>query len=1030
MKHHLLILILFLLLPSALSAQSLITGRVIDEGGLTLPGATVKIANLNKGTVTDETGSYKLLSVPAGTYNVVVTYIGYQILSQSVTIAHKPVTVDFKLKLASNGNLSEVVVSGQMSSTLKALNQQKNSDRIVNVISADQIGRFPDANIGDALKRIPGIYVQLDEGEASLVSIRGTDPSKSTININGTSIPGTGDDRSVSISAIPADMVQTVEVSKSITPDMDGDAIGGVVNLITRKAPYTRLLSFTLGSGYSEIVNKPTYNGNFVFGARYLKGKKLGVMASASYYRQFLGSSSHESEWEDTKWVNQQTYFMPKYLNMVQNKLERIRQSYTVGLDLKINPKNTLVFTGIYNNYQDWRQISTLKVDDIGAKYPKNWQRASGWEGVKTKITDKNNDYVDDVKGQSYLNTTNDPLHPVFQPELERHIEGGLNDRDAAYVEQKIVNFGLEGEHILGKVKINWKGSYLRNVQNTPNRRELELESENEKSVQMDYTAPRFIKANNGFEINNILGNLKGRTSAHADSVDTWYMDNFTGTDARATTKQYLAQLDLTVPIATGKFANSLKFGAKYRDMDKLSETLAKVTWLPSIDPALKAEYDAKVAAGQTVNLRDYIGWNPFWTGFGNNLYNMSDALHVRNAEYNVGSAASSAWVSHQNASYFGNTGDYIVNEVKQDALANNYNGNEGVAAAYLMSTQNFGDKLSLIAGGRLERSSVHYGGYNYNEDLNSVPTPVEIDRSFVNFMPAVLLKYTPTKDKVFRFAYTSTISRPNYKDISPYRSVNIEDQEVSEGNADIKPTTSTNLDLMGEFYTGNAGLISAGVYYKNIRKYRIDLRDEVRFNDIKGSVQSPQSLLDEGADPASIADYQDNYNKLADENGVLERTRPGNGGVANLLGVELAFQRNLTFLPKPLSNFSIYSNYTHNFIFVKAGEPKLPGTAKDILNLSLAYEVKRFNARVSYNHTSAFVTVLGDIFQNDVYYDQVNYLDANINFFLTPKIVIYASGNNLLNQAQRKYQYQAQYTYSALYTGATATLGVKFNVY
>lgn len=1030
MKHIYLTLLSVMLLPLALSAQSLITGRVVDEGGLTLPGATVKITGLNKATVTDQNGSYNLLSVPAGTYELVVTYIGYQTQSQSVSIASKPVILDFKLKLTTNGHLSEVVVSGQMSSTLKALNQQKNSDRIVNVISADQIGRFPDANIGDALKRVPGIYVQLDEGEATLVSIRGTDPSKSTININGTSIPGTGDDRSVSISTIPADMVQTVEVSKSITPDMDGDAIGGVVNLITRKAPYTRLLSFTLGSNYSQIVNKPAYNGNFVFGDRYLKDKKLGVMASASYYRQFLGSSSHGSQWEDTKWVNGQNYFMPKYLNMIQNNLERIRQSYTVGLDLKINPKNTLVFTGIYNNYQDWRQISTLKVDDIGAKYPKNWQRAPGWEGVKTKITDKNNDYIDDTKKQPYLNAANDPFHPIFQPELERHIEGGLNDRNAAYVQQKIVNFGLEGEHIWGKVKINWKGSYLRNVQNTPNRRELELESENEKSVQMDYTNPRFIKANNGFEIDNILSNLAGRQSVHADSVDTWYMDNFTGTDARATTRQYLAQLDLTVPVASGKFANSLKFGAKYRAMNKVNQTLAKVTWLPGIDPALQAEYDAKVAAGQTVALKDYIGWNPFWTGFGTNLYNMSKGLHLGDAQYNVGNAASPAWVSSQNASYFGNTSDYIIKAVKQDVLANNYDGDEGVAAAYLMSTQNFGDKLSMIVGGRVERSTVHYGGYSYNEDLNSAPTPVATEHAFVNFMPAVLLKYMPTKDKVFRFAYTSTISRPNYKDISPYRSVNIEDQTVSEGNPGIKPTTSTNLDLMGEFYTGNAGLISAGVYYKNIRKYRIDQRDEVRFSDIRNSVQSPQSLLDGGADPASIVDYQNNYNRLADENGVLERTRPGNGGAANLLGFELAFQRQLTFLPKPFSNFSIYSNYTHNFIFVKEGEPKLPGTAKDLVNLSLSYEVKRFNARVSYNHTSAFVTLLGDIITNDVYYDKANYMDANVNFFLTPKVVIYASANNLFNQAQRRYQYQSQYTYSSLYTGTTATLGIKLNVY
>ena len=1030
MKHFCVLILSLLLLPAVLSAQGLITGRVVDEGGSTLPGATVRILSLNRGVITDENGGFKLLEVPAGKYELTVAYIGYETLKQSVIMAKKAVNIDFKLKLSTGSKLSEVVVSGQMSSTLKALNQQKNSDRIVNVISADQIGRFPDPNIGDALKRVPGIYVQLDEGEASLISIRGTDPSKSTININGTNISGTGDNRSVSISAIPADMVQTVEVTKAITPDMDGDAIGGVVNLITRKAPYKKLLSFTLGSGYSEIVHKPTYNGNFVFGNRYLKDKRLGVMASASYYRQFLGSSSHGSAWEDVSWVDKQIYFMPQYLNMVQNKLERIRQSYTVGLDYKIDLKNTITFTGIYNNYKDWREISTLKVDDIGNGYPKNWERAPEWEGAKKKITDANRDFIDDVAKVPYLNLDNDHNNPKYQPELERHIEGGVNDRNAAMIEQKIMNFGMEGEHVLGKVKLNWKGSYMKNVQNTPNRRELELESENEKSVQMDYLNSRFVKADKGFEIENILGSLANRPSFHADSVDTWYMDALTGTDARATTQQYLAQLDLTVPIATGKFANSLKFGGKYRGMSKDNETLSKLTWLPSIDPSKKAEYDAKVAAGQPVRLGDYIGWSPFWNSFGNNLSNMSNGLYVRNADYNVGNAGSSAWLSNLNTSNFGDTKDYIVEEVKQDVLASNYNGDEGIAAAYLMSTQNFGDQLSVIFGGRIEKSMVKYSGYNFSEDLDFSPSKTITKKDFVNFMPAFLVKFTPTKNSVFRFAYTKTISRPNYRDISPYRRVNIEDQEMSEGNPEVKPALSNNLDLLGELYTGNTGLISAGVYFKNITKYRIDVRDNVRFEDVKGAIQTPQSLLDQGADPLSIIDYKDNYEKLAAENGIIERTKPGNGGVANLVGLELAFQRNLDFLPKPFSNFSVYSNYTHNFIFVKKDQPKLQGTAKDIANVSLAYEVKRFNARISYNHTSAFITTIGSTVKNDIYYDRVNYLDANLNFFLTPKLVIYASGNNLLNQAQRRYQYQSDYTYSALYTGATATLGLKMNLY
>ncbi|WAC13112.1 TonB-dependent receptor [Dyadobacter pollutisoli] len=1024
---RILLLLFISAFPSISFCQSLITGRIIDDNNLSLPGATIKIEELSRGTVSDQNGNYTLIDVPNGVYNLTVTYIGYGVSKQKVAVAGRNVKTDFKLNLADN-NLQAVVVTGNRSATLKALNQQKNSDRIVNVISADQVGRFPDPNIGDALKRVPGIYVQLDQGEASLVSIRGTDPSKSTININGSSIAGTGENRAVGISAIPADMVQSVEVTKAITPDMDGDAIGGVVNLVTRKAPFSRLLSVTAGTGYSDIVQKPAYNANLVYGDRFLKDKKLGVMASISYYRQFLGSDDHQTTWEDVKWVDQQTYFMPRFLNMVQNNLERIRQSYTVGIDYKLNAKNTLTFTGIYNKYNDWRKISTLKVDDIGAGYPKNWQRAAGWEGNR-KITDANNDYIDDVAGEYYLNVKNDPKHPVYQPELERHIEGGLNNRNGSQIIQKIINFGLEGEHILGKVKVNWKGSYLKNVTDRPDVIELELESENEKSVQMDYTNPRFIKANNGFEVENILENLKDKPSYRADSADTWYMDNFTGTDKRASTHQYLAQLDIAVALAEGKFSNVLKFGGKYRGLSLTNETTRRVRWTPQIDPALRSQYEAELAAGKKPKVADYVGWAPFWSGFANNSTNISKTLNIE-SDYNVGNAGSSEWISNLNKSYYGDTEDFMLNRVYQDVLGNNYYGDEAITAGYVMSTQNFGDKLSLILGGRVEHSSVKYEGYNYNVRADFIPAKQSTKSEFLNFMPAFLARYAPAKNQVYRFAYTSTISRPNYKDISPYISVNVRDKVISQGNPDIKPTLSNNFDLLGELYTGNTGLVSAGVYFKNITNYRILSRDLVPFSEVESAAESPESLLAQGANPATVASYKTDYDKLKASNGNLERTRPGNGGTANILGMEFSFQQGLSFLPKPFNNLTLYSNYTHNFIFVKKGDPKLPGTAADILNLSLAYEVKKFNIRLSYNNTSDFVTILGTNSKGDVYYDKAHYLDASINYFLTPKLSLYATANNLLNQDQRRYQYKPEYTYSSLYTGATATIGLKFNLY
>jgi TonB-dependent receptor len=1028
--------VLFLfMLPFAGLAQGLVSGRIIDSSNLSLPGATIEIRNLSKKTVSDETGRYKLLGVPDGSHTVAISYIGYKAVQKTVVITNgHAAQLDIVMSPEAGSKLQSVIVTGSTGSALKALNQQKNSNRIVNIISADQIGRFPDPNIGDALKRVPGIYVQLDQGEASLVSVRGTDPSKSTININGTNMSGTGDSRSVGINAVPSDMVQSVEVTKAITPDMDGDAIGGVINLITRKAPYKKLLSLTGGTGYSFMIEKPMLNGNIVFGDRYGKNKKLGVMASASYYRQFLGSNINSSDWADTKWVDGNTYFMPKYLSMEQIFLERIRQSYTIGLDYKFNEKHSITVTGIYNDYKDWRERYTLKVDDIGPEYPTNWKRAAGYERGTTKgnkVKDANKDLKDDVTGEYYVDLKNDHLHPQFDPELERHIEGGVNKRNGAEIAQKIINLGLEGQHIFGKVKVDWKGSFMKNRSDNPNSRNLELESEMEKTAQMDYTDPRFIKASGGTGVDNVLKNLEGRKTSNSDTVDTWYVDSYNGSDKISYTRQYLAQLDITVPLWGGKFGNSLKFGGKYRGMKKENTTLNSTVWKPGIDPKRKAEYDAKVAAGQTVNVDDYMDWGGFWTGFGNNMENVSQQL-FHNSRYEVGNTVTTQWVSHRNASYSQNTDEFLKVQDKTDAIAANYLGKESITAGYVMSTQNLGDKWTLIGGLRIEHSTLRYEGNNYNKRLNALGDRIISTSDFLNLMPAFHIKYTPDAKMVYRFAYTRTISRPAYGDIAPRMNVSLKDKTVSEGNPDLKPVLSNNLDLLGEYYTGGTGLISAGVYFKNITSYSIIKKDEVRFSEVERYVTTPQELIAEGAAAATVSDYKKYYDPLKDKNDILARTKPMNAGVANLLGLEIGFQRKLSFLPGILANFNVYANYTHNWIFTKKGEPELPGTAHSILNLSVAYEVPKFNARISFNNTSDFSTVTGSLpnGKGDIYYDKVYYLDANANYFISKKWVLFANANNLLNQAQRRYMWQPEYTYYSLYTGTTAQIGVKVNVY
>ena len=165
----------------------LVTGQVIDKNQhLSLPGATLRLHPGNHYTVSNQQGRFEFLGVPAGSYTLEVTYIGYEKASQSVAVkAGANAVVNFRLEAGGISGSEVVVLGDRLRGQAKALNQQKNNPNITNIVSSDQIGRFPDANIGDAIKRIPGITMQNDQGEARNIIIRGLAPELNSVMLNG-----------------------------------------------------------------------------------------------------------------------------------------------------------------------------------------------------------------------------------------------------------------------------------------------------------------------------------------------------------------------------------------------------------------------------------------------------------------------------------------------------------------------------------------------------------------------------------------------------------------------------------------------------------------------------------------------------------------------------------------------------------------------------------------------------------------------------------------------------------------------------
>ncbi|PIX13611.1 MAG: TonB-dependent receptor, partial [Flavobacteriaceae bacterium CG_4_8_14_3_um_filter_31_8] len=351
MRNLLLFLSIIFSLHSNAQGKGVISGKVIEnESNFSLPGATIKLAGTNNYTTSDSNGDFEFLNVKEGTYQIEIYYIGYQKFSQEVNVeTGKNIKVSLKL-ISGTEQLGEIVIMGdRLKGQAKAINTQKTNQNITNVISSDQVGRFPDANIGDALKRVPGITMQNDQGEARNIIIRGLAPSLNSVTLNGSRIPSAeGDNRNVQMDLIPADMISTIEVNKTLTSDMDADAIGGSVNLVTRATPNKQRISGTLAGGYSPIREHGNYTAGFVYGDRFLNNK-LGVVFSSSYNNNIFGSDNVEAAWvkgrKDQVYIEE--YDIRKY------DVQRIRNSFSLATDYKFNDSNSINFNAIYNFRDD-----------------------------------------------------------------------------------------------------------------------------------------------------------------------------------------------------------------------------------------------------------------------------------------------------------------------------------------------------------------------------------------------------------------------------------------------------------------------------------------------------------------------------------------------------------------------------------------------------------------------------------------------------------------------------------------------------
>lgn len=908
--------------------QGTIRGRIIDASKQTLPGASIYIENLRTGVTSDVNGYYTFSNLNPGTYTIKISYVGYSPVEMKITIPAGR-TLEKDVVLNEGLELQEIVVGGAFQGQRRAINSQKNSLGITNVVSADQVGKFPDSNIGDALKRISGINVQYDQGEARFGQVRGTSADLSSVTINGNRIPSAeGDTRNVQLDLIPADMIQTIEVNKVVTPDMDGDAIGGSINLVTKNSPYKRTITATAGSGYNWISEKAQLNLGFTYGDRFFNDK-LGIMLSASYQNAPSGSDDVEFVWDtDSKGTICLTDYQVR-----QYYVTRERQSYSAAFDWDINANHKLFFKGIFNNRNDWENRYRLTLKDLNKDVNKKKEGA-----------------VADNKASVRLQTK----------------AGSPNNRNARLERQRTMDFTLGGEHLFGKLSMDWNASYARASEERPNERYLgyELKKQNFDIDLSDIRRP-YASAQVGSTL--ILNNdfsLQELTEQQEDIVE----------------KDLKFSMNFKLPLVKGFYSNQFRFGAKVVDKSK--------------DKDLEF-YDYEPVDEKAFNSNSF-----------SNASEQNRNGYMPGEKYKAGTFISKEYVGGldlNNSSLFNKTEN-------PEELAGEYKARETVTAGYLRFDQNFGKKLSAMVGLRLENTHLKYNGrkltLNDDGDPESLTVTPDVKDSYLNILPSVLLKYNVNEDFKIRGSFTETLSRPKYSALIPNVNINNKDSELTLGNPELKPTTSFNFDLSADYYFKSVGLVSIGIYYK-------DINDFIVTQTVRGY------------------EYEGNsYDKFM---------QPRNAGDANLLGVEVGYQRDFGFIAPALKCVGFYGTYTYthskvnNFNFTgreNEKDLKLPGSPEHTANASLYFEKRGLNVRLSYNFASDFIDEMGESAFYDRYYDKVNYMDVNASYTFGKKLrtTFYAEANNLLNQPLRYYQGISERTMQSEHYGVKVSAGVKIN--
>lgn len=341
-------------------AQIQVSGKVEDSQGR-LPQAKVLTTDNKIFVLTDNQGNFNI-TIPEGSTSIIITYEGYSDKKININIPTAQKMADLGVIVLENKEKIKsiegvVITSAYKPSQARALNIKKNSETISDVLASDAIGKLPDRNAAEAIQRLPAVTIERDMGEGRFAAVRGTPIQWSSSTLNGNRMPSASGDyanRGLQMDIFPSELIQFVKLSKTLTPDIDGDAIGGAIDFITKTAVNKETISVNLAGGFVNQTKSPSYNASVVYGNKITD--KLKFITSAVIWNRETGIDNFQMVYDFNN-KDKPKSFAINQLQLRDYVAERRTLGFNGAFDYQINKNNRLYFKGLYSQYLDQQTV-------------------------------------------------------------------------------------------------------------------------------------------------------------------------------------------------------------------------------------------------------------------------------------------------------------------------------------------------------------------------------------------------------------------------------------------------------------------------------------------------------------------------------------------------------------------------------------------------------------------------------------------------------------------------------------------------